>query len=366
MKFSIVRETLLKPLQVVSGVVERRHTLPVLANVLLQVKPDRLTLIGTDLEVELTADAPLEGAEEGELTVPARKFMDICRALPDEAKIDIHSDGERLLLRSGRSRFQLATLPANEFPVTNSVRAASDIVVPAAALRGLIEATQFCMANQDVRYYLNGMLFEVESGRLRTVATDGHRLAVSELEGEFGEQERRQIIIPRKGVQELSRLLGDDAEAIKLVLSSNHVRVDLGEIVMTSKLIDGRFPDYERVIPKDADKTVVADRVLLKEALGRTAILSNEKFRGVRIVLDENRLRANVHNAEQEEAEEEIEVEYSGPEFEIGFNVSYVVDALSAIKSERVELLLTDSNSSCLVVGVGQSASRYVVMPMRL
>ncbi len=367
MKFTISRESLLKPLQVVSGVVEKRQTLPILANVLLHVEKGVLTLTGTDLEVELTAKVTVENGEEGEVTIPARKFSDICRALPDQAILEVSVDGDKAAIRAGKSRFSLSTLPATEYPATEGVNGAFSFEVGQSTLKSLIENTHFCMANQDVRYYLNGMLLEIKGGILRTVATDGHRLAISEMECADVVGEEKQVIVPRKGVMELSKLLpGDEGSACTVVVSANHIRVTAGDTVMTSKLVDGRFPDYERVVPKGGDKKVVADCGLLRQALQRTAILSNEKYRGIRLQFSENVLKATVNNPEQEEAEEEIGVDYQGPEFEIGFNVAYVLDALAVVKTEKVLLTMTDANSSCLIKGVGEESSRYVVMPMRL
>ncbi len=345
---------------------EKRQTLPVLSNVLVNIEPDRLTLTGTDLEVELTAGVNIVGAEAGDITLPARKFQDICRALPEGAEIDIDVDGEKARLRSGKSRFTLATLPAAEFPATEEVAGAFEFEMPQGELRHLIEKTQFCMANQDVRYYLNGLLLEINAGSLRTVATDGHRLALSDHAAEQTGTEQRQVIIPRKGVVELLRLLEDSDEPCRIQLNTNHIKVELRDIGFTSKLVDGRFPDYERVVPRGGDKIVRADRDSLRQALVRTAILSNEKYRGIRLELSSNQLRAVVNNPEQEEAEEELEVEYQGEELEIGFNVAYLLEAINAIGQEQVEITLSDPNSSCLVRGLGDEESRYVVMPMRL
>ena len=367
MKFTIAREALLKPLQIVGGVVEKRQTLPILSNVLVQGVGGTLRLTGTDLEVELTASVEQPGIEEGEITLPARKLTDICRALPEEAMLELQIEGERAVLRSGRSRFTLSTLPATEFPTVEEVRGAYGFTIERSTLKGLIDETQFCMANQDVRYYLNGLLLEVEGGILRAVATDGHRLALAEVEDEkVDATEKHQVIIPRKGVVELGRLLGDGGSSAEVQVSNNHVRVDLGETVLTSKLIDGRFPDYDRVIPTAGDKVVTADRLQLRQALVRASILSNEKYRGIRLQFAENKVRATVNNPEQEEAEEEVDVQYSGPEFEIGFNVSYLLEALNVIRQEEVQITLTDSNSSCLIEGVGYRGAKYVVMPMRL
>jgi DNA polymerase-3 subunit beta len=366
MKFKITREALLRPLQVVSGVVEKRQTLPILSNVLVNIEADRLTLTGTDLEVELTASTQLEGAEGGEITLPARKFMDICKSLPEDAELSITIDEQRALIRSGKSRFNLATLSANDFPATDKVTGAREYTVTQSTLKHLIEQTQFCMANQDVRYYLNGLLLELRPNALRAVATDGHRLALCDMASELVPGDISQIIIPRKGVVELSRLLSDSDAPCTIQLNSNHIRIDLGEIVFLSKLIDGRFPDYDRVIPKGGDKIVVAQRETLRQGLLRASILSNEKYRGIRMNFSDGLLRATVNNPDQEEAEEEIDINYSGDELEIGFNVSYLVDALNAIKQDEVQLTLIDPNSSCLISGIGDDSSRYVVMPMRL
>jgi len=366
MKFKITREALLKPLQVVSGVVEKRQTLPILSNVLVTIDSDKLTMTGTDLEVELTANTLLDNAEGGEITLPARKFMDICKSLPDESELTITIDDDRALIRSGKSRFNLTTLPSHDFPSTEKVTGAREYTIKQSVLKQLIEQTQFCMANQDVRYYLNGLLLELRSNALRAVATDGHRLALCDLESDIVPGDINQIIVPRKGVVELARLLSDSDDECHIQLNSNHIRIDLGDIVFLSKLIDGRFPDYERVIPQGGDKIVTADRDVLRLGLQRASILSNEKYRGIRLNFSNNLLRATVNNPDQEEAEEEIDINYQGEELEIGFNVSYLVDALNAVKQNEVEITLLDANSSCLISGVGDASSRYVVMPMRL
>jgi DNA polymerase-3 subunit beta len=366
MRFEIDRETLLKPLQSVIGVVERRQTLPVLANVLLVADDDGLSLTATDLEVELQARVAVEVEEGGQITLPARKLMDIVRNLPDESQLQISIDQNRALIRAGRSRFTLATLPAGDFPVVGDIGGADALNVPQAHLRWLVDRTHFAMALQDVRYYLNGLLLELEPEQLRAVATDGHRLALaglglsSELEGP------KQVIVPRKGIQELLRLLGDSDEAVSVELGANHVRVALPDLRFTSKLIDGRFPDYQRVIPAVGEHPVSVERDALRQALVRVSILSNEKYRGVRFVLEQERLRIQSNNPEQEEAEEELVVDYAGPEVEIGFNASYMLDALGAIEQPMVQLHVTDANSSALLQGDGAVDARYVVMPMRL
>jgi DNA polymerase-3 subunit beta len=367
MHFTIQREALLKPLQLVAGVVERRQTLPVLSNVLLVVDGQQLSLTGTDLEVELVGRVTLEdAAEPGEITVPARKLMDICKSLPSDALIDIRTDEQKLVVKAGRSRFTLSTLPANDFPTVEEGPGSLNFAVPQGKLRRLIERTSFAMAQQDVRYYLNGMLLEVSSGMLRAVATDGHRLAMCSLTGDIQQAERHQVIVPRKGILELARLLTDQDADVRIVLGQHHVRATTGDFTFTSKLVDGKFPDYERVLPRGGDKLVVGDRQALREAFSRTAILSNEKYRGIRLQLSAGLLKIQANNPEQEEAEEEIAVDYNGGNLEIGFNVSYLLDVLGVMGAEQVRLTLSDSNSSALVQEADNDDSAYVVMPMRL
>ena len=366
MKFEALRDTLLKPVQAVVGVVERRQTMPILANLLLTVTDKSLSVTATDLEVELVARVDVDVKEKGEVTVPARKLLDILRSLPEGAKVNMSLERERVTVKSGRSRFVLATLPAAEFPAVEDIKTQRSVNLHQKQFRELIEQTQFSMAQQDVRYYLNGLLVELSANKVRAVATDGHRLAMCDIAAEVADLPAQQVIVPRKGVLELQRLLTDGEEPAKISVGTNHVRVELPNLRFTSKLIDGRFPDYERVVPKGGDKDILADRHPLREALGRTAILSNEKYRGVRLQLAANRLKVMAHNPEQEEAEDEVEVEYKGPELEIGFNVSYLMDALSAINSERVRITLTDANSSCLIRHPDNDNCRYVVMPMRL
>lgn len=367
MHFTIQREALLKPLQLVAGVVERRQTLPVLSNVLLVVEGQQLSLTGTDLEVELVGRVTLEAAAEpGEITVPARKLMDICKSLPSDALIDIRVDEQKLLVKAGRSRFTLSTLPANDFPTVEEGPGSLTFNLPQAKVRRLIERTSFAMAQQDVRYYLNGMLLEVQSGLLRAVATDGHRLAMCSMEATIQQDGKHQVIVPRKGILELARLLTDQEAEVSIVLGQHHIRANTGEFTFTSKLVDGKFPDYERVLPRGGDKLVLADRQGLREAFSRTAILSNEKYRGIRLTLAAGLLKIQANNPEQEEAEEEIVVDYNGGGLEIGFNVSYLLDVLGVMGTEQVRLILSDSNSSALLQEADNDDSAYVVMPMRL
>ncbi|MFI3310530.1 DNA polymerase III subunit beta [Ewingella allii] len=366
MKFIVEREHLLKPLQQVSSPLGGRPTLPILGNLLLQVTEGSLLLTGTDLEMEMVAKVALSQPHEvGATTVPARKFFDICRGLPDGAEISVALDGDRMLVRSGRSRFSLSTLPATDFPNLDDWQSEVEFTLPQATLKRLIEATQFSMAHQDVRYYLNGMLFETEGEELRTVATDGHRLAVCSMP--IGQAlPSHSVIVPRKGVMELVRLLDGGEALLQLQIGSNNIRAHVGDFIFTSKLVDGRFPDYRRVLPKNPDKTLQAGCDLLKQAFARAAILSNEKFRGVRLYVSHNQLKITANNPEQEEAEEILDVGYDGTEMEIGFNVSYVLDVLNALKCEDVNLLLTDSVSSVQIEDAASQSAAYVVMPMRL
>lgn len=365
MKFQTKRETLLKPVQAVMGVVERRQTMPILSNVLLAAEGGELRVTGTDLEVELVSGIALDAAQDGEVTVPGRKLLDILKALPDDAMIEASREKDRLVIRSGKSRFTLSTLPATEFPIIEDINAQQRFDLPQATLKTLLDRTAFSMAQQDVRYYLNGLLLELRGETLRGVATDGHRLALYDVAAGTGDS-RLQVIVPRKGVLELQRLLGDGDAGVTVEIGSNHIRVEIERLRFTSKLIDGRFPEYERVIPQGGDKELVADRQQLKEALARTAILSNEKYRGIRLTLAPGSLSLQAHNPEQEEAEEELELDYNGGELEIGFNVTYLMDALGAVHGESVKLGLSDSNSSCLIEEPGNPSAQYVVMPMRL
>jgi DNA polymerase-3 subunit beta len=364
MKFSAERESLLAALQSVIGVVERRQTMPILANLLLSSDQGKLSVTATDLEVELVATADIKSGVDGKLTVPGRKLLDICRSLPDEATLTFTQDGDKLTVKAGRSRFVLATLPATDFPVIDELAQQQSLTIPQADLRRLLDKTHFSMAQQDVRYYLNGMLLETDGKMLRTVATDGHRLALCEMDLP-SKGTGQQVIVPRKGVLELQRLLGTEGD-VQIVIGSNHIRAQIGDVRFTSKLIDGRFPEYSRVIPAAPPKAVVADRETLRAALQRTAILANEKYRGIRLALKKNSMTLQAHNPEQEEAEEQVEVTYKGDELEVGFNVGYLLDALAAVDGNEVEIGVTDGNSSCLVRAPGATSARYVVMPMRL
>ena len=367
MKFTISREKFLQPLQLVSGAVERRHTLPILSNVLIKVSEGALWLTGTDLEVELIASTQLEGEfEEGEITVPAKKLFDIIRGIADGTSITFTLDTSKALIRAGRGRYTLSTLSAGDYPNLEDWEGEVEFEVSSSDIKRLINSTHFSMAQQDVRYYLNGMSLETEENIIRTVATDGHRLALCRLEYGAASLPARQVTIPRKGVLEISRLIGDEDKSIKVQIGANHIRLFSADFIFTSKLVDGRFPDYRRVLPRDGDKNITASKAVLKDAFTRAAILSNEKFRGVRLNLSNGELKITANNPEQEEAEEIVDVNYSGDDLEIGFNVAYLIDVLNALTTEEVQLTLSDSNSSALIQNAGDDSALYVIMPMRL
>ncbi|MEE4245873.1 MAG: DNA polymerase III subunit beta [Kangiellaceae bacterium] len=368
MKITVSQQALYGPLQLVSGAIERRQTLPVLANLLLQVDDGALTITGTDLEVEMVAKVNIEGEHlPGEVTVPAKKLLDIIKSIGSEEQITLELVDGKVKVITPRSRFSLATLPATEFPNLEDSLGLADISISVTELKGLISDTQFAMAQQDVRYYLNGMLFDfTDNNQLVAVATDGHRLAMSSavIQSDIGSSQ--QAIVPRKGVLELSRFLSSVDEEIKLQISNNHIRATSNHFSFTSKLVDGKYPDYQKVLPRGGDKLVVAEKNQLKEALQKASILCNEKFRGVRFNLSNNKVNIHSNNPEQEEAEVELTVDYEGPELEIGFNVNYMIDVLSTVSSDNIKLTFSDANSSLLVEEIEGSSSVYVIMPMRL
>lgn len=366
MKTIIKREDLLPPLQKVIGAVERRQTLPILGNILLKSSGGDITLTATDLEIEMVAPIAADGPDDFQTTIPARKLLDICKALPDSSSINFAIDETRVSLTSARSRFTLATLPAKDFPGLDEIEVQQSFSIAQTQLKSLFDKTSFAMAQQDVRYYLNGILMEITPGAIKLVATDGHRLALSEVALETGVDEDRQIIIPRKAVLELSRLLEAGASSANCELSQNHLRVKTDTLVFTTKLIDGKFPDYQRVIPVDGNKTMEVNRETLKDSMSRIAILSNEKYRGIRLTLSSGNLSIQANNPDQEEAEEELPVDYTESDMEIGFNVTYLIDVLTVLNSEKVQIKLKDSNSSAIISDSQDESSLYVVMPMRL
>jgi len=359
------RDTVLRPLQVVSGIVERRQTLPILANVLLRREGDRLSFTATDLEIQIQTSAEFEaGKESGATTVSARKLVEILRALPD-VEVQLAYANRKLSIQAGRSKFHLQTLPAEEYPTVAQAPAAVDFTIPASSLKYLLSMVHYAMAAQDIRYYLNGMLLVIEGTRVRGVATDGHRLALCEFEraDTVGSIE---VIVPRKTVQELGRLLPDGDEPVRIQVAPNQVRFGFGSIELVSKLVEGKFPDYAKVVPANNPKTFLIDRNELMQALSRAAILTTDKFKGVRWVLANGALKVSSTNTDQEEALEEIEIEYEGESLDIGFNVTYLLDVLTNLKAEKIRISLGDALGSALITLPESDRFKYVVMPMRI
>lgn len=368
MKLRIERSTLLEPLQRVTGVVERRQTLPILANVLLTLKNTQLAITATDMEIELIASAMIEPmAAPEQFTVSGRKLLDIVRTLPEGAHIDLQQDQDktRLILRSGHSRFVLATLPVDTFPRFEAVSPTLKLPFTHKALHNLLQRSHFAMAQQDVRYYLNGMLLDVKDSKIRAVSTDGHRFAMN---GKTIDpmSEATQVILPRKGVLELLRLLEHDDTELRVEIGQNHLRVVSEDFIFTSRLIDGRFPDYERVLTKELGNTVTLDKEALKDALLRVSILSNEKFRTVRLQLQNNSLHILANNPEQEEAEETLAVDYAGEELDVAFNVAYLLDVLNTVATDTIRLTFIDANSRMLMEETDETDSLFLIMPLQL
>ncbi len=366
MKFITQRETLLRPLQLVSGVVERKQTLPILSNVLLSLDQGVLTFTATDLETEVIVRTRVDEENTGKVTVPVRKFQDTCRALPEEALLQFEFSDNKARIKSGKTRFSLTTLPADEFPIIEARLNQSSFKLPQNVLKRIIDKTAFAMATQDVRYYLNGLLIEISENRIRAVATDGHRLAMCTQAIDLPFAGVQQSIVPRKGVLELSRLLEDSEEETEITIGDNFLRVELPELTFTTKLVDGKYPNYEAVIPTNGDKILFADKHELRQCLVRTAILSNEKYRGIRIEITPGLLTALANNPEQEEARDEIAVDYEGEGVVIGFNVNYLTDAVNAVSGDTVKIAFTDASGSALISAKNNDDCLYVVMPMRL
>ncbi|MGB1966962.1 MAG: DNA polymerase III subunit beta [Litorivicinaceae bacterium] len=368
MEFSVSREQLLEKGLTAASVVERKQTMAILANVLIEVDATGAVVTGTDLDTEISTHMELvEVASGGAVTVPGKKLVDIAKALPEGSVVQFKQDGTQMMLSSGRSRFKLGSLPSTDYPRLEIRGDFTTVTLAKGPLQDAIAKTQFAMAQQDVRYYLNGMLFAIGGGEFRTVATDGHRLSLYQTPLEGLTSEPASLIVPRKAVLELARLAVSADDSVEVSFSTSHFRVAGPTFTFTSVLIDGRFPDYERVVPQGGDHVVRADRKRLREVLVRAAILSSEQYRGVRLCLSQGQIDVMANNAEQEEAQESLEAEFVGQDgFEIGFNVSYLLDVLATIETEMVELRFGDSNRSALVLGVGDDAARYVVMPMRL
>ncbi len=369
MKITLSRGALLKPLTYVSSVVEKRQTLPILSNVLIQSDgKNRLSLTGTDLEVEVITYCENSKADAGDLTINARKLFDITRALPEDSEITLTTeDNGKVIIRSGKSRFTVQTLPVDDFPKIETEQWNQVWKLPANVFKQALARTAFAMAQQDVRFYLNGLLLDSDSEKLKTVATDGHRLAKTEcILASRSTEAVIQAIVPRKAITELNHIIEDTDNEITVSFNQNHIRVELDSVIFTSKLIDGRFPDYEKVIPKNQDKSLIINRQELQNTLNRAAILTNEKFRGVRLIVTKGTMSVSANNPDQEEAFDEINIEYNGENVEIGFNVGYMLEALNAIDSEKIEMLLSDANSSGTIRAPGDEDTVYIVMPMRL
>lgn len=363
----IRREQLLKPLNAVVGVVERKHTLPILSNLLIESRGDKVALIGTDLELQISANLPEGGMSEASFTVSARKLLDICRSLPAETLMDLDLEGEILRIKAGKSRFSLQTLPARDFP---QMQLAADeglrFTIGANSLRHLLMRVQYAMAVQDIRYYLNGMLLSVNKGMLTVAATDGHRLAVDSVPLQLEIPAELDVILPRKAVVELVKLLSDNLEPVEVHMSASQIVFKQAGFELRSKVVDGKFPDYQRVVPVGHDKHVLIGRQIFNQSLARAAILTNEKYRGIRMALADNKLSIACRNNEQEEAQEELEIEYTQDPMDIGFNVQYLLDILNNLDCETVQCSLSDPTSSLLITVPGEDYFRYVVMPMRI
>lgn len=368
-KLTLTRETLLEPLQTVMGVVERKQTLPILSCVLLTIDKRRISVVGTDLEIELTGHSPFpETSSAFRLTLPGKKLLDICRALPENATIELYSEKQQVVLRSQRSRFTLSTLPAEDYPNTEQQNINLQTQINQQDLLRLLQRTHFAMAQQDVRYYLNGMLFEFTHNKLRTVATDGHRLATDTLCADIPGEQQIQVIVPRKGVLELMRLLTPSEQPVTIAVGSSYIQAIGDHYTFVSKLVEGRFPDYQRVIPKNSDKRITIDREVFKQALTRTAILCNDKARGVFLELKPQVLRLLANNSEQELAEEELSVDYAGPELGLAFNINYLLDVLNTLEQDQVDLNFSSAHNNSLLITEpnGPQDQAFVVMPMRL
>jgi DNA polymerase-3 subunit beta len=361
------RDTLLRPLQVVSGIVERRHTLPILANILIRKDGEKVSFLSTDIEVQITTHADVgSGSEVTATTVAARKLLDILRALPEGNDVSLTLSNKRMTVQAGKSRFALQTLAAEEFPtVAQAEHYNATFSLPQKTLKHLFNMVHFAMAQQDIRYYLNGMLLVVEGAHVIAVATDGHRLAFCQVETEQ-EFTRQEVIIPRKTILELQRLLDDSDEPVEVKIAANQVKLTFSNIELISKLVEGKFPDYARVIPKGYRNSVTIDRDQLLRSLQRAAIMTSDKFKGVRCVLAPGSMKISSTNADQEEAVEEIEIDYGGDSIDIGFNVTYLLDVLNNLKCDNINIALGDANSSALITIPDNADFKYVVMPMRI
>jgi DNA polymerase-3 subunit beta len=361
------RDTLLRPLQIVSGIVERRHTLPILANILIRKDGDKVSFLSTDIEVQITTHITVDGGEElAATTVAARKLLDILRALPESGEVSLTLANKRMTVQTGKSRFSLQTLAAEEFPtVTQAEHYSAQLSLPQKTLKHLFNMVHFSMAQQDIRYYLNGLLLVVDGKNVIAVATDGHRLAFCQVETEQ-EFTRQEVIIPRKTIIELQRLLEDSDELVQIDIAANQVKLTFADIELISKLVEGKFPDYTRVVPKGYKNNFTLGRDQLLRSLQRAAIMTSDKFKGVRCIVTPGSMKVSSTNADQEESVEEIEIDYGGDSVDIGFNVTYLLDVLNNLKCDQVNVALGDANSSALITIPDNADFKYVVMPMRI
>lgn len=367
---NVLRDQLLRPLQIVSGIVERRHTLPILANLLIRKKGKKISFISTDIEIQITTHSEIANNDHQlDITVAARKLVDILRAMPD-GQVKLSLTNKKINIESGKSSFSLQTLDAEEFPILSETSDFfTQINLSQKSFKQLLTMVHFAMAHQDIRYYLNGMLLVIEGNTIEAVATDGHRLAYSVVNSQPAitpNNQRQEVIIPRKTIIELQRLLEDSDEPIEIYFSSTQAKFKFNQIELLSKLVEGKFPDYQRVIPKEYKNTFTLERDLLQSALQRAAILTSDKFKGVRCIVNKNIFKVNSTNSDQEEAKEEIEISYQGDAIDMGFNVTYLLDVLSNIKDEKIQFSLGDSNSSALMMIPNDNSFKYVVMPMRI
>jgi len=361
------RDTLLRPLQIVSGIVERRHTLPILANILIRKDGEKVSFLSTDIEVQITTHADVgSGGEVAATTVAARKLLDILRALPESGEVSLSLANKRMTVQSGKSRFALQTLAAEEFPtVAEAEHFNAHVTLPQKTLKHLFNMVHFAMAQQDIRYYLNGLLIVVDGKNIIAVATDGHRLAFCQVETDQNFQ-RQEVIIPRKTILELQRLLDDSDAPVDVAIANNQIKLKFADIELISKLVEGKFPDYTRVVPKGYKNSFTVSRDALLRSLQRAAIMTSDKFKGVRCVVSPGSMKISSTNADQEEAVEELEIDYGGDTVDIGFNVTYLLDVLNNLKCDNISLALGDANSSALITVPDNADFKYVVMPMRI
>ena len=366
MKFIINREEILTPLQQIVSVIEKRQTMPILSNVLMVIEDEQLILTGTDLEIQIIAKINIKLAIPGSITVPARKFLDICRLLPNGAEIKFEQQDDKVKILSNRSRFSLSCLPADNYPEFSESELENDFFITAGKFKKALDKTVFCMANQDVRYYLNGLLLNISNSKVKLVASDGHRLSIYEDFLDEGTGYEARIIFPRKGVLELNRLLDDADAELKVEFSSNNIKIFIKNLIFSAKLVDSKYPDFGKVFQQEFFNPIHIQKQVLKDALTRVAILSNEKFKGVTLDITQDSLRISTHNPEHDEAEEELIIEYTGEPLSIAFNAQYLLDAVSNLDSDLAVLTIASNSSSCFIDEPTECVYKFIVMPMRL